>query len=160
MDAQLAFRDVRRGDEPAIRQLVTVVLAEFGFATDPEGLDSDLVDITASYVERGGVFRVLTTPAAEIVGCGGLYPLTPNDAELRKMYFYPVARGRGFGRKLVADLVAFGRRSGFRRIVLETASSLTTAGHIYRSFGFVETTSDHLAERADQALVLDLTSPA
>jgi GNAT superfamily N-acetyltransferase len=157
-DADFVFRDVQRGDEPAIRRLVTSVLAEFGFDTDPEGLDSDLVDIIASYVDRGGVFRVLTTTAGEVVGCGGLYPLPNNEAELRKMYFFPVARGRGLGRALVADLVAFGRRAGYRRIVLETAAKLTTAGHIYRSFGFVETTSDHLARRADQALELDLSS--
>jgi putative acetyltransferase len=156
-DAELIFRDARRGDEPVIRHIVTSVLAEFGFDTDPEGLDSDLDDVTSSYFGRGGTFRVLTTPHGEIVGCGGLYPLPPNDAELRKMYFLPVARGYGLGRVLVADLVAFGRRAGFRRILLETASKLTAAGHIYRSFGFVETTSDHLAQRADQALVLDLT---
>ena len=156
-DAAFVFRDARRGDEPAIRQIVTTVLAEFGFDTDPEGLDSDLIDIKSSYVERGGTFRVLTSSFGDIVGCGGLYPLPPNDAELRKMYFLPIARGHGFGRLLVAELVAFGRRAGFNRILLETASKLSAAGHIYRSFGFVETTSDHLAGRADQALVLDLT---
>ena len=156
-DVDLVFRDARSGDEPTIRYIVTTVLAEFGFDTDPEGLDSDLIDIRSSYFERGGTFRVLTTSRDEVVGCGGLYPLPPSDAELRKMYFLPVARGHGFGRVLVAELLAFGRRAGFKRILLETASKLTAAGHIYRSFGFVETTSDHLADRADQALVLDLS---
>jgi putative acetyltransferase len=158
--AVFTFRDVQRGDEPAIRELVTTVLAEFGFATEPGGIDSDLLDIAASYVDRGGVFRVLTDSSGTIVGCGGLYPLPNEEAELRKMYFYPVARGHGLGRQLVEELIAFGQRVGYRRIVLETAAKLTKAGRIYRSFGFVETTSDHLAARADQALVLDLTTPA
>jgi putative acetyltransferase len=155
-DQEFLFRDAQRGDEPAIRTLVTRVLAEFGFDTDPEGLDSDLVDIQASYIDRGGVFRVLIDANGTIVGAGGLYPLPNNEAELRKMYFYPIARGHGLGRQLVADLVAFGRHAGFHRLVLETAAKLTAAGRIYRSFGFVETTSDHLADRADQALALDL----
>lgn len=153
---QFLFRDARRGDEQVVRVLVTQVLAEFGFATDPHGLDSDLVDIQASYIDRGGIFRVLIDAGGTIVGCGGLYPLPNQEAELRKMYFYPVARGHGLGRQLVADLIAFGRHAGFQRLVLETAAKLTTAGHIYRSFGFRETTSDHLAGRADQALSLEL----
>lgn len=73
------------------------------------------------------------------------------------MYFVPAARGHGLRRQLLNDLIAFARDAGFRRIVLETAAKLTTAGRLYRRVGFVETTSNHLADRADQALALDLT---
>jgi putative acetyltransferase len=151
-----AFRDAREGDEPAIRAVVTSVLNEFGFDVEPNGLDRDLVDIQSSYSRRGGTFRVLTSTTGAIVGCGGLYPLQGRDAELRKMYFLPIARGHGLGRKLLNDLIDFGRDAGFQRILLETASKLAVAGHLYRSAGFVETMSDHLAGRADEALVLNL----
>lgn len=153
------FRDARRGDEQAVQAVVADVLREFGWEPDVSGLDSDLDDITANYRDRGGVFRVLVAADGAIVGGGGLYPLPNNEVELRKMHFYPVARGRGLGKQLMRDLIAFARAAGYRRILLETSSKLTTAGRIYRSFGFVETTSDHLAARADQALALDLGAP-
>jgi putative acetyltransferase len=154
------FRDARRGDELAVKAVVANVLREFGWEPDMRGLDSDLDDLVANYIARGGVFRVLVGDDGAIVGCGGLYPLPNGEVELRKMHFYPIARGRGLGKQLVRDLIAFARKAGYRRIVLETSSKLTTAGRIYRSFGFVETTSDHLATRADQALALDLTTPS
>jgi putative acetyltransferase len=155
---RFAFREARSGDEPAIRAVVRSVLNEFGFDVEPDGLDRDVDDIESSYSQRGGTFRVLTSSQGEIVGCGGLYPLEGRDVELRKMYFLAVARGRGLGRALLHELIEFGRRAGYNRIFLETASKLTVAGHLYRSVGFVETTSDHLAGRADQALVLNLRS--
>jgi putative acetyltransferase len=152
------FRDARSGDERAVKAVVRDVLREFGWEPDTDGLDSDLDDITANYLARGGVFRVLVDGDGAIVGCGGLYPLPNEEVELRKMHFYPAARGRGLGKQLVRDLIDFARNAGYRRILLETSSKLTAAGRIYRSFGFVETTSDHLAARADEALALDLTA--
>jgi putative acetyltransferase len=150
------MRDAVSGDEGSIRHVVETVLREHGLDTEPDGIDADLEDVVASYQDRGGVFRVLVDDAGEIVGCGGLYPLTGVDAEIRKMYFLPRARGLGHGRRLLEELIARARAGGFERIVLETASRLTTAAALYRRFGFVDTTRDHLAGRADTAMVLDL----
>jgi len=49
------------------------------------------------------------------------------DAELR---------GRGLGRRLVADLVADARARGMEKLKVETFSKLTAAAGIYRAAGF------------------------
>jgi putative acetyltransferase len=136
--------------------VISTVLAEYGMSLDTGRTDLDLQDIVSSYAGRGGVFRVLVTGDGRIVGCGGLYPLTDHEAEIRKMYFLPEARGRGLGKQLLEDLVAFARERGCKTIVLETASVLKTAIAMYRRFGFVETPRDHLATRCDKSFRLDL----
>jgi putative acetyltransferase len=155
----LHFRDAAPGDEPAVRAVVYSTLREYGLAPDPATIDADLEDIARSYLDRGGAFRVLVSPAGEIVGCGGLYPLDDEEAEIRKMYLRPEARGQGLGRVLFRDLLQHARERRFERVVLETASVLKEAIALYRSHGFVPVRRAHMARRCDQAYVLDLTRP-
>ena len=132
----LLLRDVQMGDEEAVRKLVAQVLHEFRLSADPADTDADLRDIEVNYVQRGGVFRVLTDENGTIVGCGGLYPLENGEAEIRKMYFLPSARGKGYGRRLLGELLREAKVRGYRRVVLETASQLKEAIALYRSAGF------------------------
>jgi hypothetical protein len=88
---QFRFREAASGDAAAIRAVVFSVLAEYGLCPDPQGIDADLDDVVSNYGARGGSFRVVTSIEGNIVGCGGLYPLTEHDAEVRKMYLLPEA---------------------------------------------------------------------
>lgn len=57
-------------------------------------------------------------------------------AMLRWVVLDPELRGRGLGRRLIEEVVAFAESAGYERIALETFSDLTTAARIYRSVGF------------------------
>jgi GNAT superfamily N-acetyltransferase len=57
-------------------------------------------------------------------------------AMLRWFVLDPQLRGRGLGRRLIAELLELAERIGYERIALETFSELRAAGHLYRSFGF------------------------
>jgi GNAT superfamily N-acetyltransferase len=57
-------------------------------------------------------------------------------AQLRLLLVEPRARGRGIGRRLVQECVAFARASGYRELVLWTQSNLAAAREIYRGCGF------------------------
>ena len=152
----LRFRDARKGDEAAVQAVVARVLKEYGLAADPAATDADLADLTASYFDRGGVFRVLVSDDGTIVGCGGLYPVAGDEFEIRKMYFVPQVRGRGHGRRLLEELIEGARQRGCKRVVLETASVLKEAIALYRSFGFRPFAREQLACRCDQAMALEL----
>ena len=127
----MRIREAGPADGDSIRSIVADTLAEFGFPLESTGVDADLDDIQAAYQRSGGSFRVLVDDGDVVVGCGGIYPIDDRTAELRKMYFRPVARGRGFGRTLLADLVARAKTAGFERIELETASHPAAAVHLY-----------------------------
>jgi putative acetyltransferase len=156
----LTIRDMRPADAPAVRGIVRDVLQEYGLTFDPLATDADLDDLPASYADRGGGFRVIVNERGDVVGCGGLYPLGHGVAEIRKMYLQPAVRGRGWGRKLLDDLVGLAKALGFARVTLETASVLKEAIRLYRAFGFVEAPAAHLSSRCDMAFSLDLDSPS
>lgn len=158
--ADFEFREATAGDGPAIRAVVFSVLDEYGLRPDTAGTDRDLEDIASSYVARGGCFQVVVAKTGEVVGCGGLYPLDAGDAEIRKMYLLPVARGLGLGRALLKFLILAARERGFERVLVETASVLKEAISLYRANGFVPVTREHLARRCDQAYVLHLSGVA
>src|SRR5712664_3593546 len=112
----LSLRDAVAGDEASIRRVVDTVLFEYGFAPEPGGIDADLEDVVGQYHDRGGLFRVLVDDVGDIGGCRGLDPPDAADAEIRKMYSLPPARGLGYGRQLLGDLIAHARAGGFRRV--------------------------------------------
>ena len=152
----MKIREAIPADGDAIRAIVAETLAEFGFPLESGGVDADLDDIHAAYQQRGGSFRVLVDDNDVVVGCGGLYPMNEQTAELRKMYFRPEVRGRGLGRKLLMDLVSQAKTIGFDRIVLETASNLTAAMRLYESYGFTETSDAKHSCRCDRTYMLRL----
>jgi putative acetyltransferase len=152
----MKIREATSADGDTIRAIVSDTLAEFGFPVESGGVDSDLADVPRSYQSVGGVFRVIEDDKGAVVGCGGLYPIDAGAVELRKMYFRPEIRGRGFGRRLLDDLVAEARRRRYARIELETASNLETAIALYQRAGFVETGGTKHSCRCDRTFALDL----
>lgn len=57
-------------------------------------------------------------------------------AKLRLLIVEPRARGRGLGKRLVEECIAFARAKGYRKLVLWTQSNLAAARHIYAATGF------------------------
>ncbi len=150
------FRRANNRDCPRIAELVFTVLREYNLEPDPDSTDADLTDIERSYFDRGGAFYVLEDKPGSIIGAYGLYRIDQTTCELRKMYLSKSFRGGGLGKLLLEDALAQARRMGFEKVALETASVLTEAIGLYRSYGFVEYQPDHLSSRCDQAFVLQL----
>ena len=156
VEVQFTIRNARSEDAARVREIVFSVLSEYGLEPDPGGTDADLDDLEANYAKRSGAFRIAESPQGSVIGCAGLYRLTAEEAELRKMYLLPVARGRGLGKRLLTDLLEEARRLGYRRVVLETASVLTEAIGLYQGAGFRPASRGHLSARCDQGWALRL----
>ena len=72
----------------------------------------------------------------EPVGCVFAVEQSRSVAKLRLLLVEPKGRGRGLGRRLVEECIAFARAKGYRRLVLWTQSNLAAARAIYRKTGF------------------------
>jgi GNAT superfamily N-acetyltransferase len=72
------------------------------------------------------------------VGCGGMRPLTPHIAEVKRMYVRPADRGRGVGRLLLDEAEQRARALGVTALRLDTRSDLVEARGLYTRHGFVE----------------------
>lgn len=64
--------------------------------------------------------------------------LRAGDAELKRMYVTPEARGRGLARQLLAELEHTAALAGCKRAVLETGIRQPEAIALYRSSGYHE----------------------
>ncbi len=72
----------------------------------------------------------------EVVGSIAIVKFSDEQAQLRWLLLHPDVRGRGIGKKLVEDAIAFARKCGYSSIFLWTVDILPQAAHIYRSYGF------------------------
>jgi putative acetyltransferase len=162
--SEITIRSAANADGKQIKKLIYSVLTEYGLVPEPGGTDSDIEDVEKNYIERGGVFEVLVASKGssngnsngKILGTAGLYPVDEKVVELRKMYFLPELRGRGWGKKTLTRMIERARELGFKKVYLETASPLKEAIGLYKSFGFTQTCDDIHTERCDQAFYLDL----
>ena len=152
------IRPATNRDGAAVRALVFGVLAEYGLQPDPDGTDADLRDIEATYGASGGSFEVVEDAGGGLVGTVGLCRTGTDSFELRKMYLAPGARGQGLGKWLLVRSLAAARSRGAVRVTLETASVLSQAIALYRSFGFRPVPlGPHRAARCDAAYELELS---
>jgi len=60
------------------------------------------------------------------------------DAEIKRMYVTPRARGRGLARALLAELERTAAAAGRRRMVLETGYAQPEAINLYASSGYTQ----------------------
>ncbi len=151
------IRTAANSDKEKIVALVFSILAEYGLQSDPENRDADLNDIEGNYIRRGGLFDLIEDGEGNLLGTVGLFPVSRDVCELRKMYFIRQARGIGLGRFVLERTANCAQEIGFKTIVLETASVLKEAIRLYTRFGFTPFNNPHLAARCDQAYILKLT---
>ncbi len=111
-------------------------LKEGGFAV--EAKDRRVIDdpIGAILAPGGHIFMVQQDGQA--LGCCALMAMADGGFEVAKMTVTPAARGQGLSRRLLEACEAEARAASAHRLYLESASSLTVARALYRSFGFVD----------------------
>lgn len=72
------------------------------------------------------------------VGCVALRPLGGSMAEVKRLWVDATARGQGLSRRLMSSIEAEARAMGYRRLRLDTNSSLTEAIALYRATGWTD----------------------
>ena len=129
------IRDWQPSDRIAAAQVIGDALREFGLGWEPDGADSDAVDVDRHYA--AGLFWVVEQQG-KIVATAAFHPIERgrNAVELRKMYLKPSARRQGLGRHLIEQLEGEIVARGFEQIWLETATALTGASEFYESMGY------------------------
>jgi ribosomal protein S18 acetylase RimI-like enzyme len=114
------------------------------------GVDSRFGDFVAAAVARAAergfpgereAIRIVELDG-EHAGSIALTDEGGDEAAIRLVLFSPEVRGRGLGRRLLGEMLAFAEDHGYRRVWLETFSELTAAAHLYRDAGFVVTDAD------------------
>jgi putative acetyltransferase len=74
-----------------------------------------------------------------LVGGGGIGPLAGGDVntcELKKMYFLPSGRGKGFGKQALLQCIKTAKELGYTYCYLETFNTMKEAMALYEKVGF------------------------
>ena len=126
------------GDVGKILRLhCTIYPQEYGFdATFAEHVAGPLETFAR---QRGAGEQIwLAERDGQLVGCIAIVRVSPYEAQLRWFLVDPAVRGRGLGRRLLAEAISFSREHEYESIFLWTVNLLTAAARLYRSFGFTK----------------------
>ncbi|WP_436772426.1 GNAT family N-acetyltransferase [Yinghuangia sp. YIM S09857] len=126
---------------PDVRKLCDEVQQ---FYADLYGVPDQAPVDEADFVPPTGLFLVVYEDRRALA-CGGwrvgAYDAPGHDtgdAEIKRMYVRPEARGRGLARALVAELERRARDAGQHRMILETGTLQKEAVALYRSCGYTD----------------------
>ena len=115
-----------------LREAQRVEIAErYGSDDSEPGPAPTAADITVFFVAFES-----DAPDARALGCGGLRQLGASEAEVKRMYVIPTARGTGVSTAILDALEDFGRSRGWARLVLETGTEQPDAVRFYEREGY------------------------
>ncbi|WP_406508234.1 GNAT family N-acetyltransferase [Streptomyces sp. NBC_00212] len=128
-------------DHPDAAKLNDQVQLEYAERYGDEG-DVTLLD-AAMFLPPRGLYLIAYDTEGRPVATGGWRSQEANeenyrdgDAELKRMYVVPEARGLGLARRILAALEADARAAGRTRMVLETGIKQPEAITLYASTGY------------------------
>jgi GNAT superfamily N-acetyltransferase len=100
-------------------------------------LEADMQDLDKFMPPKGRLLLGYKDDVPTGIAC--LKQLTPDAAEIKRMYVCSNDRGRGIGRVLIQRLLEEAGSIGYERVRLDSARFMTEAHQLYRSTGFRET---------------------
>ena len=139
-ESSLRMRLIQPEDNPQIATVIRTVMTEH--ACDGPGYsihDTEVDHMYTAYNRPGAAFWVIASDTT-VYGGGGYARLEGEVAqtcELKKMYFLPEIRGKGWGKALMTTILQQAPKDGYTHIYLETVYRMQTANALYQKFGFI-----------------------
>ena len=133
---QIDFRNADPAQPPASRLLAAMVAEMNELYGDIEfpGMPSAT---PADFAAPAGAFLV-GFHEDEAVCAGGIKPIAPDAAEIKRMYVVPGARRRGIARALLRALEEAARERGYAFVRLDTGPLQRGAMALYAAEGYTE----------------------
>ncbi|MEP6658140.1 MAG: GNAT family N-acetyltransferase [Betaproteobacteria bacterium] len=100
-----------------------------------QGFEQELASLPGGYASPRGRLLLLAQQD-DAGGCIALRPLENLSAEVKRLYVRPEWQGQGWGRHLVAAVIADARAIGYRSLKLDTLAHMEAARALYADVGF------------------------
>jgi len=133
------IREIQPKDNQSVAKVIRKVLVEMGVPKVGTAYeDKSLDDMFANY-DHDKMQYFVVEEGDKIIGGAGIGPLpkAPDTVcELQKMYFMPVARGRGIGAAMMNTCLHYAKTAGYKQCYLETMPYMDSARSLYSRTGF------------------------
>jgi ribosomal protein S18 acetylase RimI-like enzyme len=136
---------IERGFGESERAAIVALLHEYeaglGVSLCFQGFEAEVAGLPGAYAPPGGQMLLARDASGALAGLVALRPApdAPGACEMKRLYVRPAVRGSGLGRELAVAALEEARRLGYRRMCLDTLSSMREAQTLYRSLGFRQT---------------------
>ena len=124
-------------DVLAVRGLFVEYAANLGVDLCFQGFQEELDGLPGAYAPPDGRL-LLVIDGDRAVGCVAIRKLGDGICEMKRLYVQPGHRGQGLGRRLAEAVIAEARAIGYRKMRLDSLTSLKEAAGLYQSLGFLE----------------------
>lgn len=135
------IRPITESDDAVIAEIIRTNLEKFHL--DIPGtvyFDPELDHLNKYYTMLPGKrsYFIMTDARGKILGGCGLAEFDGFEdcAELQKLYLTDAAKGKGISKYLVQIIEDFAKKSGYKRMYLETHTNLEIAIRLYERVGF------------------------
>ncbi|MDC7224834.1 MAG: helix-turn-helix domain-containing GNAT family N-acetyltransferase [Spirochaetales bacterium] len=141
IEKDLQFRELSRGDSPAMEKIILRISREFS-TLGAGGPSSDFAEKPLYTLYSGkDSFYLAVKYGNNILGGAGIAPLKGGEegvCELQKMYLLKDYRGLGVGEALIRACLERAKELGYKRCYLETIERMDRARQLYGKMGFAE----------------------
>lgn len=133
------IREIQSKDNAQIAKIIRGVLIEFGVPKVGTAYEDKATDEMFQNFQKETSVYYIVEYENKIIGGVGIAKLDNfegNVCELQKMYFAPIARGKGLGSKLIEKCLDKAKSLNYESCYLETIPYMKAARGLYEKNGF------------------------
>lgn len=133
------IREIKPTDNLEIAQVIRAVFNELNVPKVGTAYEDEATDKMFENFNKPTSVYLVVEHKNKIVGGAGIAQLDNFDGnicELQKMYFAPITRGKGIGKKLINKCLEKAKSFGFEKCYLETMPYMHAAKVLYAKKGF------------------------
>ncbi|MFC4268833.1 GNAT family N-acetyltransferase [Polaribacter marinivivus] len=133
------IREIKPTDNKEVAKIIRSVILEMGAPKVGTAYEDKATDTMFETYQKEKSSYFVLEHYNTIVGGAGIAQLDNYDGnvcELQKMYFLPIARGKGLGSKLITICLEKAKELGFETCYLETLPYMKAAVKLYNKYGF------------------------
>lgn len=134
------IREIQPKDNAQMAIVIREVILEMGAPKTGTAYEDKATDQMFENFDKPTSFYYVVEYKNKVVGGAGIAKLDNFEGttcELQKMYFLPIARGKGLGSKLITTCLEKAKTLGFDNCYLETMPYMEAARKLYKKNGFV-----------------------